>query len=744
MSNSRPQPHHRLHHLLITVFGLAAVILLVPLSGEHTRLGARPESGDGLPQDPFVVRVYYDNIADLEELQRYDLWEYNNLKEQYVLLSLDRAGYEEMEQQGWQITVDTAATNQLRQRAPLFFYGGYRTVDELYGDLAAVNASYPHLTELVNYGDSYCRATGGCTTLGGEFHPGFELKVIRVTNEAIPGASQISGRTITQGTKPIFFLMANIHAREITTPELAMRMLSWLIDGYGTKADATWLVDWHEIWIVPTANPDGHWLVELGEQAPYNGAPFFQRKNANNDADADDAPDCPQWPPGSFSQYGIDLNRNHSFGWGPPGSSVFPCDQTFRGPSAASEIEVAQLESLVRTLIADQRGEALTDPAPPDTTGLFITLHSFSELVLWPWGHTTTPAPNRTDLKAIGDKFATYNNYLSCQPTICLYGANGASDDWAYGELGVPAFTFEVGTSFMPPLSEVDNVQWPDNGPAFQYAAKIARTPYLTVHGPDTRDMQTTAAADGTTITVTAVIADTNNGNQPIAGAEFSVDIPFWVPGTPTTSTAAIDGTFDETEEAVMGVIDVSSLSAGRHILLMHGRDAEGNWGAPTAHFFIVEDVGPAEPEIELTKTADHDTTEPGDVISYTIRHSITFTDTHSYSLSLIDTLPVELTIRPDTIQLNGVTEPTLYQAATHSILVEANGTLADEEMTTITFQAEVKLDTADGTVILNEVETTTIVGENAPQTHAATTETTVNVIPPSPFNTYLPIVNED
>ncbi len=593
MSNPRPPTHK--HHRQMSqpvACGFAAVLLLVLLAGEQVPLGAWPERGAGLPPDPFVVRVYYEEIADLEQLHSYDLWEYNNLEARYVLVSLDRAGYAELLQQGWQLAVDQAATAQLRpspQRSPLFFHGGYRTVDELYAEMAAVATTYPTLTELVSYGDSYCLTTDGCTTFGGDFHPGFPLMALRVTNEAIPGASQVNGDTISQGAKPVSVLIANIHAREITTPELAMRFLSWLVEGYGVDADATWLVDWHEIWIIPTANPDGHWLVELGEQPPYNDFPFFQRKNANNDTNHNGNPDCLQWPPSSFSQYGVDLNRNHSFDWGGVGSSNDPCEQTYRGASAASEVEVAQLESLIRSLIPDQRGAAHTDPAPADTTGLFITLHSFGELVLWPWGNTTAPAPNRVGLKAIGDKLAAYNQYYSCQPTTCLYATTGASDDWAYGELGIPAFTFEVGKNFMPPLSEVANIHWPANGPALQYAAKIARTPYQTIHGPDVRDIEAIASADQTMLTITAVVDDTDNGNHPIAAAQFSVDAPFWVPGTPTTTLAAVDGAFDTTTEVVTAVLDAGTLSIGRHLLFMRGQDAAGNWGAPSARFFIIE-----------------------------------------------------------------------------------------------------------------------------------------------------------
>src|SRR5690606_35041783 len=227
-------------------------------------------------------------------------------------------------------------------------------------------------------------------------------------------------------------------------------------------------------------------------------------------------------------------NRNHSFGWGPPGSSIYPCNMTFRGPEPASEAEVSALEGLMLALFPDQRGPELTDPAPEDTSGIFITLHSYSNLILWPWGNSNAPAPNRTDLRAIGDKLATYNNYLSCQPSECLYMSNGTSDDWAYGVLGIPAFTFEIGYQFMPSYNEIDAVQWPENKPALIYAAKIARTPYLTVHGPDA--LEVTTANNGTALMVSAIIDDRNNGDNNISAAAYSIDVPPWQSGVNLTS----------------------------------------------------------------------------------------------------------------------------------------------------------------------------------------------------------------
>lgn len=563
---------------------LFVAILLLVTAGQ---ILARPEDdpNDNLPGGTFVARLYYNELADLQNLVDYDVWEYNNLHEKYVLVSLDSAIYHQLTAKGWQMAIDEEATANLNQSRPETFYGGYRTVAELYADLTAANAANPTLTELVDYGDSYCKQIGGCTTPGGQSLAGHDLWAIRVTNEAVAGSSTISGTTIISGTKPVFVLVSDIHAREITTPELAMRMLDWLLDGYGLNADATWMVDWHEIWIVPTVNPDGHWLVELGTLPPYNSDPFYQRKNGHQ-------LNCNQWPPNSFSQYGTDLNRNHSFQWGGGGSSTDPCSQTYRGPGAASEPEVWALQDLVTALIPDQRGPNLTDPAPEDTKGLLITNHSYSELVLWPWGFTTTQAPNRVGLEAIGDKFATYNGYTSCQPSLCLYNVNGSTDDWSYGELGIPSYTFEVGTQFMPPYSEVDQVQWPGNGPAYIYAARIARTPYITVKGPDALNVLVSAPA-GTNVTLTANINDTSNGNNPIAAAAYYLDSPPWVNGAVANPMQASDGNFNSTNEGVTATIDTSSLASGVHLLYVRGQDNQGNWGPVSAAFLEVNVVGP-------------------------------------------------------------------------------------------------------------------------------------------------------
>lgn len=301
---------------LTRLFGLTLVLVsLLFLSQRGFTQEEDPDLPEGeKPRGEFVARVYYEQIADIEKLMDYDVYEYNNLKEQYVLVGMNDEIFNKLIGEGWRVEIDeeaTAALNNISQTET--FNGGYRTVNEINADLNAINAAKPTLTELIDYGDSYCKTVGGCTTPAGHAWPGYDLRAMRITNENIPG------------DKPRFVFVANIHAREITTPELAMRFINWLVDGYGTNADATWIVDYHEVYVVPIVNPDGHFIVELG--------PYFQRKNANRSYGCTN-----QWPPSSSTQYGVDLNRNHTYQWNTGGTSTNTCAQTYLGPDRKSVV----------------------------------------------------------------------------------------------------------------------------------------------------------------------------------------------------------------------------------------------------------------------------------------------------------------------------------------------------------------------------------------------------------------------
>ena len=115
---------------------------------------------------------------------------------------------------------------------------------------------------------------------------------------------------------------------------------------------------------------------------------------------------------------------------------------------------------------------------------------------MWPWGDANQPAPNGLALQTLGRKFAFFNGY-SPQQSIGLYPTDGTSDSISYGELGVAAYTFELGTQFFQQCSVYENIIRPDNLPALIYAAKVVRTPYITPSGPDSINLSLSNGASG-------------------------------------------------------------------------------------------------------------------------------------------------------------------------------------------------------------------------------------------------------
>ncbi len=501
----------------------------------------------GSPDDSRVVRITFTSPEELAALAaNLDIWEVRrdaqNPDTGYVVAYVSAAEAASLTAAGMEVQTVTGLPVQ-PETIPGF--PCYRTVEEIYAQLDQWATLYPGFTHLLTIGQSY------------ESRP---LRVMRVTNEAT-GTSN----------KPIFFLMANIHGRELITPETALVFMRYLLENYNVNPDVTWLLDEHLIYILTSANPDGHIKNEAGQPWAY------WRKNTH--------------PYGSCSStsYGVDLNRNSSFHWGGPGASTDPCYDTYRGPFAASETETIRVQSFVATLFPDQRGPADTDPAPDDTTGVFITLHSYSNLVLWPWGDTYNPAPNAAQLRMLGRRMASFNGYTP-QQSSGLYPTSGTTDDWAYGELGVAAYTFEIGSDsdgFYPACSRYDALIQP-NVQALLYAAKVVRTPYITSFGPHAQAVTATpdAVLIGQPITVQATLddADSKNTGQTVVAAEVYLGTPPWDGGTPVPMSA-VDGAFDETAETAQAHIDTTGMARGQHLVYVRGQDANGFWGPVSAAF---------------------------------------------------------------------------------------------------------------------------------------------------------------
>lgn len=523
--------------------------------------------------DIFVWRVYFSNLEELDYLtSRLDVWSVDHWAG-YLVALFSLAEWQSLTQAGYRVDIDEERTQRLYQDIPsvpdqvngIPGFPCYRTVEETQVAMTTLAIKFPHLAKLVDIGNSWEKEKPGNPA-------GYDIFALVLTNENIPGP------------KPKFFLMAESHARELATTELAIRFAEYLLVNYNVDPDITWLLDYYEVHIVPMANPDGRKKVEAIPHAAW-------RKNTDNDDGCTTA-----------GLYGTDLNRNHSFKWGGVGSSGIACEATYRGPSQNSEPETRAIQTYVNSIFPDQRGNNDNYPALDDTTGVFITLHSFGELVLFPWGWTSNPSPNNTDLETLGRKFGYFNHYVVCQSgeSGCIYQTSGSSDDWAYGRLGVAAYTFEMGTEFFQSCSVFENTILPDNLPALVYAIKSSRRPYQNPAGPDTVNVTLTPShiTSSTLVDLTATANDTrynDNGwpgsepTQNITAARFSIDAPAWITNTITYNMSPSDGAFDERIEGIQANLDITGLAPGRHTIFVESQDGNGNWGVPNAVFLWVE-----------------------------------------------------------------------------------------------------------------------------------------------------------
>lgn len=184
---------------------------------------------------------------------------------------------------------------------------------------------------------------------------------------------------------------------------------------------------------------------------------------------------------------GTDLNRNWDSAWNQTGSSPDPCAYgrfqltilfffmssvifciligkfllDYAGPKVWSEREAEQLSTYLRSIVK------------PQMVQTYISLHSYSQLLMFPHAHTSEKAWNYDDLKAIGEKtieaikkrYGTVFKTGSVYETI--YPSSGSSHDWAYTELKIPiSFTFELRgpanstDMFILPADQIEPVGW--------------------------------------------------------------------------------------------------------------------------------------------------------------------------------------------------------------------------------------------------------------------------------------------
>jgi murein tripeptide amidase MpaA len=167
-------------------------------------------------------------------------------------------------------------------------------------------------------------------------------------------------------------VVGGTHARELMNPDAVIELAVDLLVSHAFQADVvyggkTWpaadtklILEALDLWLIPCLNPDGREYVMTTDD--------LWRKNRR------DNPDTPC--------DGVDLNRNLDVLWGVTEgqTSCQPCSDVFCGPAAFSEPETLNVKDFLD-------GHRIT---------CFVDVHSYSELVLYPWWHAPTQTVDPT------------------------------------------------------------------------------------------------------------------------------------------------------------------------------------------------------------------------------------------------------------------------------------------------------------------------------------------------------------
>jgi hypothetical protein len=277
---------------------------------------------------------------------------------------------------------------------------GYSNVEGIISQMTAAAAAYPAICQFVDLTEAYDMPAT---------YEGRHLYAVK-----------ISDNVQQEEDEPAFMMVGCHHAREIVTPVLALTAMQKFLTQYGTDPTITQLVNSYEIWIAPLWNPDGYNHVYYVDN--------MWRKNRRP----------------VTGGIGIDLNRNHIFGWDNACSgSTSPSSDTYKGPYPASESETQTM----MTWSEDQRFAKILD------------YHSSGREVLHGYDCWSHPFDAYWQNEAIGLSQAAGYGGSHRGPS-----GDGEHYEWQVAMMSVYAFLMETHTDFQPSFASAQQeaeLIWP-------------------------------------------------------------------------------------------------------------------------------------------------------------------------------------------------------------------------------------------------------------------------------------------
>ncbi|KAJ2945705.1 hypothetical protein O0L34_g547 [Tuta absoluta] len=197
-----------------------------------------------------------------------------------------------------------------------------------------------------------------------------------------------------------------IHPREWISVAVVTYFANALVRRFEDLPSSVTNKDWY---LLPVLNPDGYEYTHTHNR--------MWRKNRAKYG-------------GSI---GVDLNRNFSCGWGQngeEGSSQDPGNVFYRGPHPFSEPETRAVMNAI---------DAAEVPFK-----VFLSIHSYGEVIIFPWGYSSQPCPDYVELLEGGTALAkgifesSGRVYKVGGTKDLMYYASGTSIDWSYGAQKIP------------------------------------------------------------------------------------------------------------------------------------------------------------------------------------------------------------------------------------------------------------------------------------------------------------------
>jgi carboxypeptidase T len=246
-----------------------------------------------------------------------------------------------------------------------------------------------------------------------------ELTEVRSIGKSLEGrdiwAIKVTGENPEGTNRPVFFVNGMHHAREVMTPEITTDLVEYLVKNYKNDADVTRWLDSTEVWVIPMFNVDGNNKMWTADS--------MWRKNTRNG-------------------HGVDINRNYPAFWNTcRGSSGSTWAQDYRGPAAGSEPETQAMMAFVGSI----------KPV------FSISYHSYSEIVIYPFGCGPKRTPSTETVESIGADLGRSIDYRPGTSWELLYDVDGGDIDWLYTAHQVIPYVIEVnstGEGFHPSYSK--------------------------------------------------------------------------------------------------------------------------------------------------------------------------------------------------------------------------------------------------------------------------------------------------